>query len=408
MCGYFFVTGFILKWYNSPQMSESDVHRMHEAQKEFFLHAVEEGVHLKIPPYYTQESWDKKIDILSMRLSGGLSLSEIQQICGVNSPSQAGDHQLRGIVNLYNNASADLQEAYPLSVLTNASVQEHPRRRRTHSMVSRRKISEAKGGVSVSMARQLEEGVPLDVVESNVPYTSTQIVDAERKTLKKWGFDVYETEKERDQRWISTLTKPDATYEEKKDVLDNITLSFYKRHTGDLFIALMKYLGEHGYHSKGDVGVFVTILEQNKDVPVGEVRNRSKDWKTEKKEDYAIHAISKADIERANQVLENNHLAQRYKQNPVVQISGGKVDYAPSTGDIRRNPHFRRVTKFMKENGIGIDKKGRRLFTPNEFIQGDAEVHVWEYQNRYYFFDEDEEALREYLLRRGDELRMVH
>lgn len=389
-------------------MNESDLHYMRDVQKDFFLHAIEEGAHLKIPPYYTQESWNRQIDILSMRLLGELSLGQIQQISEIRTPGQVSDQQLRGLIHLHSNASSDLQEEYPLASLTHARVPDIPRIKRTQSMTSRRKISESKGGASITVARQLEAGVPIAVVESNVPFSTAQLMDAKRRTLRKWGFDVYEMEKERDLRWITVLTNPNATYDEKKDVLDNITIPFYKKHRSDLFIALLNYLKKRGYHPEGDVGVFVIILEQNKDVPVGEVRNRRKNRKKERDASYAIHAMLSADIEKADEVLGNNQIARKYKQNPVLQVSGGSVDYSPNTGDIRRNPHYRSVAKFMKANGIGVDKRGHKLFLPNEFIQGAGEVPIWNYQDVFYFYDEDTEALRKYLFRRWDELKMQH
>ena len=157
-------------------------HEMHQKIVQPFLkEAFKEGAHRIKPKRKSKDQWFRQImiGVVYNDIGSSATVEELANRHGAfkQSISDSNKFFLR---NLWKNSSPKVQDRYPLNEILTA--------RKPLSQRSKERTSLRKGGSSLKIRRQFENGVrDIDTISKNTGILKTNIASAISTTLKDWG-----------------------------------------------------------------------------------------------------------------------------------------------------------------------------------------------------------------------------
>lgn len=167
------------------------------------------------------------------------------------------------------------------------------------------------GGVSSLISKELDAGKPIKLIAQELVeghgVSPDKILDAQRRTLKRWGYEVYETVEERNQRLDDIFSNPASRDEMVERAMQDVTITYYKARKGadGFFTALRIFLADYGFKREKRFLVIPEIL-QEANIPVGKVMNTRHQKKERGSENYPTFYLWNPHLDLAVQALDKN------------------------------------------------------------------------------------------------------
>lgn len=159
---------------------------------------------------------------------------------------------------------------------------------------------------------------------------------------------------------------------------------------------LLKAADMHFVPSLTPISVFTNVLEQaEKPIPVGFLVKMVKNGS--QKGEHVYHYILGSDEKPAIEVLQAHPELQRFRINPVKQVSGQFADNPPATTEFRfktRSYGYKPIKDLLGELGVESQIKGM-----NELLAG-CPVQVFFYRRTHLYPVTQREAISGYILKR--------
>jgi len=234
--------------------------------QEFLKTAIAEGADIKKPKMISESVWRRNIDITWLYCETDKTQEEIKEMFTLSR------ERVRQIIDittqrLWNNSSLQTQALFPLEQLV---------LRKPLSVKSKERHSLVRGGLSVFIRNELDAGKSIEQIRGEAGLSMESIGDS-RRVLKGWGrhvpYFIHNTHPqtiELEKKLINAKTD-----EEKQELLNQITRSFYDKHAkgeSPLLVSVKTAITEVGFRpSLTGIVNFVKSL-QSKSFPVRELK----------------------------------------------------------------------------------------------------------------------------------------
>lgn len=264
------------------------------------------------------------------------------------------------------------------------------------TLESRINQSIRQGGITREVQKLILEGRTVQEIQEILNVTGTSLADA-RKTLSMWG----PTELPYIRSGIQLRPILEAKLQDRaaddteiSSLLSKVHHRFYESHSqGEypLLIPVYRLIRELGFHVRAQLtSTFVTKL-QIKGLPTGTLHFTLKSGKHKgmKVTYYFIASIHK---ERAVKILAEAEDLQGYKENPVKQVFGPKVEDLPNTTLLKNGRGFN-LTKLALAR---LDIKYSSALIHN-LIGPDCPIPILRHGSNLYYREEDLQEFTDYL-----------
>lgn len=260
------------------------------------------------------------------------------------------------------------------------------------TLSSRQRSSEARGGISLGIARKLDEGATPD--ELKKIYTTHQIW-GKRRTVESWGYTL-EREKPLILPQFEGLGNLDATDHEIQTLFDKISyISQYQvlKQAG-IVVDLSTVAKKAGLYISSDQVYFISESLRKELLPQTKVAHKIKDKNGQEKTVY-YHIIAATDEENAIDILRNDRNLDDLRINPVSQIAGPTREKLPNT-TMLRSEEYGSVGSLIAEI-IGSRWNGIKSGIKTADIIKGSPVGIYRNSNTSYYRKSQEETLRNHL-----------
>lgn len=268
---------------------------------------------------------------------------------------------------------------------------------------SRRRRSEAQGGLSVRIEQALSEGKTIPQIKEELK--PKQIGNA-RKALSGWGIKIpYEYNHILPR--FEKLRDPKLPDEEKQKLLDSIehdgVLRALSSGEGSFIIPVSRIGWQAGLFFRVDKVNIICTLLRSKGVPTSYfshfVRSRVGDKEEIKRTYYFICAT---DRDRAIEIIKGAKELDQFRVNPVT-IFGKATDRILRIGELQDSGNY------LHLGSLVIEIRGRSLghIKAENIILDDCPASVFRYKRSRFYRLDQKEQLREYLKKRFRELRLM-
>lgn len=270
------------------------------------------------------------------------------------------------------------------------------------SLASRQRLSAARGGMSLEIAKKLEQGATLNELKKD--YTAVQL-GRSRYVLESWG---YELKRENNPilPQFEGLRNPDATNEEIQTLLDKIRTLSQNRvlKKAGLVIDLTTVAKTAGlYFDPRQVNIISQSLAIEK-LPQTKVAHKIKDKNGQEGIAY-YHILAAKDQPDAIDILARDHNLDDLRINPVTQIAGPEEELLPNTTQLGSNKYGSVGNLISEIRGVRWNGIGKGGILTADIIKGS---HVVIYRNDRILYRKDQEGeLRDYVESRLRELGMI-
>lgn len=277
--------------------------------------------------------------------------------------------------------------------------------KKPRTLASRQRFSEAHGGISLQIARRLEQGATLDELKND--YTTDQVSSA-RPIVESWGYKL-KREKTPILPQFEDLKNLDATDSEIQTLLDKITTSqcgVLKQ--ACLVVDLTTVAKKAGLYIPSDQIHFISESLRKELLPQTKVPFKTKD-KNGQEKIYHYHIIATTDEPNAIDILKNDHNLDDLRINPVGQIAGPTAKKLPNTYELASEEYGSVGTLIADIKGwlrwSGRDKGGIKTA---DIINGSpVPIYIANNDRRFSYRKDQKEKLRKHLESRMRQLGMI-
>lgn len=284
----------------------------HLGTREFLIAAIAEGAHLKQPSVPRRPTeWVRYRNITGAYFLSDAPQRDIATAYARGSTRLSGE-RIRQIIeatmrNIHKNCSPELQAQYPFEQIP---------LKKPFSRKMREHQSLGKTGASVSLARMLEAGVPLQEAKKSLDIPGS-ILSAHRRVLHNWGVDVpylYRTLAEKN-ALIENLKNPNLTDQQIQELLDQINHYEVKSKLDDTaFLSVIKAARILGYRFwPRNFDILIRILELAS-IPFSKLQVPVKNGP--QRGIHTYHLLATQHLQRFKEALSSTPELDRYLTNP--------------------------------------------------------------------------------------------
>jgi len=269
---------------------------------------------------------------------------------------------------------------------------------------SRQRKSEARGGISLKIARRLDQGANLEELKKD--YTTSQLINA-RPVLKSWGYELG--------RKINLilpqfegLRNLDATDEEIQSLLDKIRnhRQYQVLKQAGLAIDLSTVAKKAGLYVWTHQMYFISESLAREKLPQAKFANKIKD-KNGQERIVCYRIIARIDQLNAIDILRVDRNLDDLRINPVRQIAGPKGEKLPNTTQLK-SEEYASVSKLIGEiRGLRWTGKAKGGIKTADIIEG-SPVGIYGTGNKISYRKDQREELRNHLESRLRTLGMLN
>jgi len=355
------------------------------------------GTRVQIPPigkWMNQAQWERIWDITGEYLGTDKTLEEVGRDFDIKR-ERVRQIVKKGVKQLRQIQSAEVKREFPFYQFDY---------RKPLSLPSRRRRSEAHGGLSVRVEKALLEGKTIPQIKE--VFSSTQIYEA-RKALSRWGIKV-PSEINYILPRFEKLKDPQLSDEEKQKLLDNVKdrriLRVLSSGEEPLIIPVSRIGWQAGLFFHADKVNFIYTLLRSKGVPASSFSHFIRSpGENRKKERLTYYFICASDRDRAIEIVKDAKELDQLRVNPVI-ILGKTIDKIPRVGELENSGNYSHLGSLV------IEIRGKSLarnINAENIIIDDCPASVIRYKRSTFYRLDQEEQLREYLKKRFRELRLI-
>lgn len=236
-------------------------------------------------------------------------------------------------------------------------------------------------------------------------YSAGQICSA-RNTARKWGYEIpflKHTRADRDRLARDLVETQDDT--RVQELLSSIRVRFYEvncRGESSLLATLKEAVS--GYHvSPRNFVAFAATLEKNK-IPFGVIERQIRPYWRDNNLVQRNYFLLRRDLERAREAFLSDSTLGKFRENPVTQTCGPKVDKLPNTTDIQRSGNYLHPSALLREFGIKV--RGRwAKYKVAQFLTADCPVPIFRYRDMSYYPSVYQDQLRQFFKMRANTIK---
>lgn len=326
---------------------------------------------------------------------GDESLDDYREMAGGVSDKRVGQIVKKTLKIIWTNSSADLQKKYPLGNIKSG-----------HGSTLKSAIgrSKADSGALAAILNLVSSDDPNEQMKK-MGFSSRQICDA-RVSARKWGFQIpslnrTKADKERLARDLEE-TQDDTRVQE---LLSSIRLHFYEvncRGENSLLATLKEAVS--GYHvSPRDFAAFAGVLKKT-GVPLTVIEREIVPYRRHNSYVQRYYFFLRRDLKRARGAFLSDSTLEKFRENPVTQTCGPKVDKLPSTTDVQRSGNYKHPGPLLRE--LGIEVKGRwARYKLAQFLTDDCPIPVFRYRGLSFYPSVYQDQLRDFFKTRANTIK---
>lgn len=275
------------------------------------------------------------------------------------------------------------------------------------SLESRKKISAAQGGLSLTAASMLRKGASTEEIRALIASrglsSAAKNISDVRRRLKAWGqgeIPYLKRLPSENRQLVASLMDKNKPDQEVAGLLDQVDFSFiqhYGRQKDSPIKSVFKLAREAGYHLRPrDIHELLEALEKaSPPVPVGKIVHEVKNGPQKGRPVYYV--IASIHAQRATEAWKNDPGLKPYLENPVKMLCGS--DYSiPTTTQLMRKRGFQSVGTLLKELGVKLGNRG--VSGMKEFFSDrwcPVPIFVYGTVRSFYYPADQKEALAEYI-----------
>lgn len=274
----------------------------------FLRTAIAEGAHLKRPDKTPEEAWVRQKNIVGIYFGSPAALEDLGRMYGV---TRERIRQLvkKSMEHLWLSCLPETQALFPFGELE---------LRKPLTQKSRERISEAHGGKSVLINRELQAGKSIREIQKEKGISRQQIKGS-RHVLREWSTAVpfFRTPHSQNLELEKNLKNAEKD-QEKQEVLSQVKRRFYQDHVkgeNSLLIASTNIALEAGLSlgfQRQNRRIFIESLK-NVGFPMGEITEKRMS-RTGKEMIATYHFILARDKERAKRIVLSDPNLQRFRR----------------------------------------------------------------------------------------------
>lgn len=288
----------------------------------FLKTAIAEGAHFRVPKGIKTNHWEEYVNVTAVYiLNPDETLEDVGKIYGNKtreSMRQTRDKTLRG---LWENCSAETQTLFPYGELL---------RKKPLSQRSKELMSNARGGRSALVYRELQSDKSIEVIRKETGLSSKQ-VSASRIVLRRWDIE---------SPFLNTSRSGNPTLEmklksteldsEKQVFLNQVKYGFYQKHVcvdNPLLMRARDVFEEAGFSygfQNQNFAILLAYLERV-NFPIGKVQVK-RTSKTGQEYFSRYHFILAKDKKRVKQILLADPNLEQFKRSQPKATSSPTLD----------------------------------------------------------------------------------
>lgn len=316
-------------------------------------------------------------------MAGGVSDKRVQQIVK------------KTLKTIWTNSSADLQKQYPL---------ENIKPGHGFTLKSAIERSKARSGALVAILNLVGSDDPNEQMKK-MGFSSRQICEA-RVSARKWGYQVPSVNCTKTDSAVLAQNLEEVQNDNKvQRLLSSGRLYFCQencRGQDSLLITLKEAVS--GYHvSPRNFAPFAGALKKT-GVPLTVIEREISPYRRHNYLVQRYYFLLRRDLDRARGAFLSDSTLEKFRENPVTQTCGPKVDKLPNTTDIQRSGNFKHPSALLRE--LGIEVKGRwARYRLAQFLTDDCPIPVFRYRGLSYYPSVYQDQLMEFFKTRANTIK---